>query len=48
VKSNQSGVKLSLIVISVVVLGVSAWFNQGNTHDKSVYLYEDSSIFATA
>ncbi|GAA79333.1 signal peptide [Pseudoalteromonas sp. BSi20495] len=27
-KTNQGGVKLSLIVISIIVLGVSAWFNQ--------------------
>jgi hypothetical protein len=32
-KSSQSGVKLSFIVISIIVLGVSAWFNQANAED---------------
>ncbi|WP_269435507.1 MULTISPECIES: hypothetical protein [unclassified Pseudoalteromonas] len=32
-KSNQSGVKLSLVVISIIILGVSAWFNQANADD---------------
>ena len=32
-KSSQSGVKLSLVIISIVVLGVSAWFNQANAED---------------
>ena len=32
-KSNQSGVKLSFIIISIIVLGVSAWFNQANAED---------------
>ncbi|MBQ4812285.1 hypothetical protein J8M20_13090 [Pseudoalteromonas luteoviolacea] len=27
-KNGQGGVKLSFVVISVVALGVSAWFNQ--------------------
>jgi hypothetical protein len=30
-KSNQGGVKLSLVVVSIIVLGVSAWFNQAGT-----------------
>ena len=29
-KSNQGGAKLSLVVVSVIVLGISAWFNQAN------------------
>ena len=29
-KHNQGGVKLSIVVVSVIVLGVSAWFNQAN------------------
>lgn len=29
-KSNQGGVKLSLVVVSIIVLGVSAWFNQAS------------------
>lgn len=27
-KTNQGGARLSLIVISIIILGVSAWFNQ--------------------
>ena len=33
-KSSQSGAKLSLVVISIIVLGVSAWFNQVNAEDS--------------
>lgn len=33
-KSGQSGAKLSLVVISIIVLGVSAWFNQANAEDS--------------
>ncbi|ETJ48695.1 MULTISPECIES: hypothetical protein [Pseudoalteromonas] len=29
-KSSQGGVKLSLVVVSIIVLGVSAWFNQAS------------------
>ncbi|MCO7186961.1 MULTISPECIES: hypothetical protein [unclassified Pseudoalteromonas] len=28
--SNQGGVKLSVVLLSVIVLGVMAWFNQAN------------------
>lgn len=35
-KSNQSGAKFSLVVVSVIVLGVSAWFNQANASEQSV------------
>jgi hypothetical protein len=27
-KTNQGGARLSLIIISIIILGVSAWFNQ--------------------
>jgi type IV secretory pathway VirB2 component (pilin) len=30
-KSSQGGVKLSLVVVSIIVLGVSAWFNQAGS-----------------
>ncbi len=33
-KSNQSGAKFSLVVVSVIVLGVSAWFNQANASEQ--------------
>ena len=29
-KPNQGGVKISLVVVSIVILGISAWFNQAN------------------
>lgn len=29
-KSSQGGVKLSLVVVSIIVLGVAAWFKQAN------------------
>ncbi|KPZ54395.1 MULTISPECIES: hypothetical protein [Pseudoalteromonas] len=29
-KSSQGGVKLSLVVVSIIVLGVSAWLNQAS------------------
>ena len=28
-KTNQGGARLSLIIISIIILGVSAWFNRG-------------------
>lgn len=33
-KSSQGGAKLSLVIISVLVLGVSAWFNQANANEQ--------------
>ncbi|MEH6817389.1 MAG: hypothetical protein V7683_12705 [Pseudoalteromonas distincta] len=33
-KSSQSGVKLSLVIVSIIILGVSAWFNQANAEDS--------------
>tara|TARA_B100001059_G_C17418096_1_gene371788 strand:+ start:279 stop:449 length:171 start_codon:yes stop_codon:yes gene_type:complete len=33
-KSNQGGAKFSLVVVSVIVLGVSAWFNQANASEQ--------------
>ena len=38
-KSNQGGVKLSLVVISIIILGVSAWFNQANACELAIILY---------
>ncbi|CAM4254249.1 hypothetical protein [Pseudoalteromonas byunsanensis] len=40
-KSKQSGVKFSIILFSVIILGVSAWFTKAQAnelpkHDKSV------------
>jgi len=35
-KSNQGGAKFSLVVVSVIVLGVSAWFNQANASESPV------------
>ncbi|MCF2856350.1 hypothetical protein L1286_02620 [Pseudoalteromonas sp. SMS1] len=32
-KNGQGGVKLSFVVISVVALGVSAWFNQAQASE---------------
>jgi len=32
-KSKQGGVKLSLIIVSIVVLGISAWFNQASADE---------------
>lgn len=37
-KPNQGGVKLSLIVISIIILGVSAWFNQANASELIIPL----------
>lgn len=34
-KHHQGGVKLSLIVLSVIVMGVSAWFNQANADEPN-------------
>ncbi len=44
-KSKQSGVKLSLIIISIIILGVSAWFNQANAQEISVDI-NDSIVLA--
>ena len=27
-KSSQGGVKISVVIMSIVILGISAWFNQ--------------------
>ncbi|KZN37689.1 hypothetical protein [Pseudoalteromonas luteoviolacea] len=35
-KNGQGGVKLSFVVISVVALGVSAWFNQAQAVELHV------------
>ncbi|WP_267135597.1 MULTISPECIES: hypothetical protein [Pseudoalteromonas] len=35
-KSNQNGAKFSLVIVSVIVLGVSAWFNQANASETHV------------
>lgn len=33
-KQQQGGVKLSVIVVSIVLMGVSAWFNQANADEQ--------------
>ncbi|WP_394192145.1 hypothetical protein [Pseudoalteromonas atlantica] len=33
-KQHQGGVKISLIVVSVILMGVSAWFNQANAAES--------------
>ena len=33
-KQQQGGVKLSIIVISIILMGVSAWFNQPNANEQ--------------
>jgi len=37
-KHNQGGVKISVVVLSVILLGVSAWFNQSHAEPLSVVL----------
>jgi hypothetical protein len=32
-KSNQGGAKLSLVIISIIILGVSALFNQAHANE---------------
>ncbi|WP_255229511.1 hypothetical protein [Pseudoalteromonas sp. HM-SA03] len=32
-KQSQGGAKLSLVVVSVILLGVSAWFNQASASE---------------
>ncbi|WP_268747809.1 hypothetical protein [Pseudoalteromonas luteoviolacea] len=41
-KNGQGGVKLSFVVISVLALGVSAWFNQAQAADTltDTYIYQ--------
>lgn len=34
-KQHQGGVKFSLIVVSVILMGVSAWFNQANADEPN-------------
>tara|TARA_Y100000310_G_scaffold120312_1_gene119053 strand:- start:127 stop:381 length:255 start_codon:yes stop_codon:yes gene_type:complete len=41
-KSNQGGAKFSLVVVSVIVLGVSAWFNQANASEQPAQAIEVS------
>ncbi|WP_404340676.1 hypothetical protein [Pseudoalteromonas mariniglutinosa] len=43
-KSNQGGAKLSLVIISVIVLGISAWFNQANASEQSVTTHIHCSV----
>jgi hypothetical protein len=42
-KQHQGGVKISLIVISVILMGVSAWFNQANADEstRAVVIQQD-------
>lgn len=37
-KHNQGGVKISVVVLSVILLGVSAWFNQAHAQPQTVVL----------
>lgn len=34
-KNQQGGVKFSLILVSVILMGVSAWFNQANADEPN-------------
>ncbi|CAM3045132.1 hypothetical protein [Pseudoalteromonas distincta] len=43
-KSSQNGVKLSLVVISIIILGVSAWFNQANAEDTPSKTHTQSEL----
>ncbi|WP_405599627.1 MULTISPECIES: hypothetical protein [unclassified Pseudoalteromonas] len=45
-KSKQSGVKLSLIIISIIILGVSAWFNQANAQEISADINDSIALAA--
>ncbi|NMM41625.1 hypothetical protein [Pseudoalteromonas arctica] len=38
-KQHQTGVKFSIIVISVLLMGVSAWFNQANASEQVPVLF---------
>ncbi|ESP95375.1 MULTISPECIES: hypothetical protein [Pseudoalteromonas] len=38
-KNGQGGVKLSFVVISVLALGVSAWFNQAQAAEAQTCTY---------
>lgn len=29
-KPNQGGAKISIVVVSIIILGISTWFNQAN------------------
>ncbi len=46
-KSSQSGAKLSLVIISIIVLGVSAWFNQANAEDSPSKIQTQSELTIT-
>lgn len=43
-KSSQSGVKLSLVIVSIIILGVSAWFNQANAEDSPSKIQTQSEL----
>ncbi|PKG64822.1 hypothetical protein CXF64_19135 [Pseudoalteromonas sp. GutCa3] len=43
-KSSQSGVKLSLVIVSIIILGVSAWFNQANAEDTPSKIQTQSEL----
>ena len=45
-KSKQSGVKLRLIIISIIILGVSAWFNQANAQEISADINDSIALAA--
>ncbi|MGO2010667.1 MAG: hypothetical protein ACTJH9_14055 [Pseudoalteromonas sp.] len=42
-KHNQGGVKTSVVVLSVILLGVSAWFNQAHAQSETVVLQTQQS-----
>ena len=41
-KQQQGGVKLSIIVISIILMGVSAWFNQAGAHEQAEVIQEQT------
>ncbi|MBE0378272.1 MULTISPECIES: hypothetical protein [Pseudoalteromonas] len=41
-KQQQGGVKLSIIVISIILMGVSAWFNQAGANEQAEVIQEQT------
>ncbi|MEH6395281.1 hypothetical protein [Pseudoalteromonas sp.] len=41
-KQQQGGVKLSIIVISIILMGVSAWFNQASAAEQADVLQQQA------
>ncbi|WP_164519165.1 hypothetical protein [Pseudoalteromonas rubra] len=46
--SNQGGVKLSVVLFSVIVLGVMAWFNQANAESQHTIQEADEEVVVTS